>query len=81
MQKELQELLEGKGIVKKLYKQISLSEIENNTDIFCSLLVFAGYLNPCLANDEEKDNEIFVIEINPRASRTVPYLSKALVYH
>jgi Predicted AAA-ATPase/PD-(D/E)XK nuclease superfamily len=54
MQKELQELLEGKGIVKKLYKQISLSEIENNTDIFYSLLVFAGYLNPCLANDDEE---------------------------
>ncbi len=25
-----------------------------------------------------KDNDIFVIEVNPRASRTVPYLSKAL---
>jgi carbamoyl-phosphate synthase large subunit len=25
-----------------------------------------------------KDNKLFVIEVNPRASRTIPYLSKAL---
>jgi len=46
--------LEGKGIVKKLYKQISLSDINDNHDIFYSLLVFAGYLNPMLANDDEE---------------------------
>ncbi len=44
MQEDLQELLEGRGIVKKLYKQISLGQIEHNKDIFYSLLVFAGYL-------------------------------------
>jgi Predicted AAA-ATPase/PD-(D/E)XK nuclease superfamily len=54
IQEELQELLEGRGIVKKLYKQISFKEIENNTDIFYSLLVFAGYLNPSLANDDDE---------------------------
>jgi hypothetical protein len=53
-QEELQLLLEGKGIVKKIYKQISLKEIENNSDIFYSLLVFAGYLNPSLANDDDE---------------------------
>ncbi|WP_341764095.1 AAA family ATPase [Candidatus Tisiphia endosymbiont of Beris chalybata] len=51
IQKDLQELLVGKGIIKKLYKQISLSEIEEDEDIFYSLLVFAGYLNPAIADD------------------------------
>ena len=54
IQNDLQILLEGKGIVKKIYKQISFKEIENNTDIFYSLLVFAGYLNPNLANDDDE---------------------------
>ncbi|WP_375326450.1 AAA family ATPase [Candidatus Tisiphia endosymbiont of Nemotelus uliginosus] len=55
MQEDLQELLEGRGIVKKLYKQISLGQIEHNKDILYSLLVFAGYLNPALANDNPED--------------------------
>ena len=25
-----------------------------------------------------KDNEIYIIEVNPRASRTVPFISKAI---
>ena len=63
MQEDLQSLLEGKGIVKKLYKQISLGDIKRNRDIFYSLLVFAGYLNPMLANDDDED---------PRYSLTIP---------
>lgn len=63
MQEDLQSLLEGRGIVKKLYKQISLGDIERNRDIFYSLLVFAGYLNPILANDDEED---------PRYRLTIP---------
>ncbi|WP_375327138.1 AAA family ATPase [Candidatus Tisiphia endosymbiont of Nemotelus uliginosus] len=55
IQEDLQELLEGRGIVKKLYKQISLGQIEHNKDILYSLLVFAGYLNPCLANDNPEE--------------------------
>ncbi len=55
IQEDLQELLEGRGIVKKLYKQISLGQIEHNKDILYSLLVFAGYLNPALANDDPED--------------------------
>ncbi len=51
IQKDLQKLLIGNGIIKKLYKQISLSEIEEDEDIFYSLLVFAGYLNPAIADD------------------------------
>lgn len=63
IQEDLQLLLEGDGIVKKLYKQISLLEINDNPDIFYSLLVFAGYLNPMLANDDEED---------PRYRLTIP---------
>ncbi len=51
IQEDLQELLVGKGIIKKLYKQISLGEIDEDEDIFYSLLVFAGYLNPAIADD------------------------------
>ena len=54
IQGDIQELLEGQGILKKLYKQISLGDIHSNKDIFYSLLVFAGYLNPWLANDDEE---------------------------
>ena len=28
-----------------------------------------------------KDGELFLIEVNPRASRTVPFVSKATAYH
>ncbi len=63
IQEDLQELLEGRGIVKKLYKQISLGQIEHNKDILYSLLVFAGYLNPALANDNPED---------PRYHLTIP---------
>ncbi|WP_341764119.1 AAA family ATPase [Candidatus Tisiphia endosymbiont of Beris chalybata] len=63
IQEDLQELLEGRGIVKKLYKQISLGQIEHNKDILYSLLVFAGYLNPYLANDNPE---------NPRYHLTIP---------
>ncbi|WP_375326847.1 AAA family ATPase [Candidatus Tisiphia endosymbiont of Nemotelus uliginosus] len=51
IQEDLQALIVGKGIIKKLYKQISLGELEEDEDIFYSLLVFAGYLNPYLADD------------------------------
>lgn len=63
IQMDLQDLLEGRGIVKKLYKQTSLGDIENNRDIFYSLLVFAGYLNPMLTNGDEED---------PRYRLTIP---------
>ena len=28
-----------------------------------------------------QDDQIYVIEVNPRASRTVPFVSKAMAYH
>ncbi len=55
IQEDLQSLLEGKGIVKRLYKKISLGEIEDDPNIFYSLLLFAGYLNPLLADDNPED--------------------------
>ncbi|WP_341750067.1 AAA family ATPase [Candidatus Tisiphia endosymbiont of Sialis lutaria] len=63
VQEDLQNLLEGKGIVKKLYKQISLGEIEDNPNIFYSLLLFAGYLSPLLADDNPE---------TPRYRLTIP---------
>ena len=55
IQDDLQELLLGNGLVKELYKQVSFLDIETNYDIFYSLLVFAGYLNAVIANDDIED--------------------------
>ncbi|WP_375331231.1 AAA family ATPase [Candidatus Tisiphia endosymbiont of Oplodontha viridula] len=63
IQEDLTKLLEGEGIVGKLYKQISLEEIEDNQNIFYSLLLFTGYLNATLANDNKED---------PRYCLTIP---------
>ncbi|WP_341763226.1 AAA family ATPase [Candidatus Tisiphia endosymbiont of Melanophora roralis] len=63
IQEDLTKLLEGEGIVRKLYKQISLEEIEDNQNIFYSLLLFTGYLNATLANDNKED---------PRYCLTIP---------
>ncbi len=45
---ELQTLLRGESVTKRLYKQIDFNQIKENKDLFYSLLVFAGYLNPTL---------------------------------
>lgn len=55
LQNDLQTLLEGGEIIKRIYKQISLLEIETNSDIFFSLLLFAGYLNAEKASDDEEE--------------------------
>lgn len=54
IQEDLHSLLEGNGIIKKLYQQVSFEDIKADLDIFFSLLVFAGYLNPILINDDEE---------------------------
>lgn len=54
IQQDLQRLLENKKVTKYLYKQISLTDINNNKDVFFSLLVFAGYLNAALDNSDEE---------------------------
>ncbi|HJD57642.1 MAG TPA: ATP-binding protein [Rickettsia endosymbiont of Sericostoma sp. HW-2014] len=63
VQEDLNKLLEGKAIVKKLYKQISFADLEDNPNVFYSLLLFAGYLSPLLANDNKED---------PRYSLSIP---------
>ena len=58
----------------------SLSEVIQET-ISKQAIAFAKELNIIgLMNIQYavKDNEIFIIEVNPRASRTVPFISKAI---
>ena len=71
IQEDIQDLLEGRGLTKKLYKQVSLNEIETNDTILYSLLVFAGYLNPVLANDDDE---------NPLYNLTIPNKEVRYIY-
>ena len=52
----------------------TLAEVKRYTDIFAKRLHVVGLMNLQLA---VKDGEIWMIEVNPRASRTVPFVSKA----
>ncbi|MBX9890047.1 MAG: AAA family ATPase [Amoebophilaceae bacterium] len=76
IQADVQELLEGKGIIKQLYKQIALVDIDSNKDIFYSLLLFSGYLNPSLANDNEED-PVYRLTIPNKEVRGI-YVEKVL---
>ncbi len=49
-------------------------EIEKQTQALAKKLKVTGLLNIQFA---VRDSEIYVIEVNPRASRTIPYVSKA----
>jgi carbamoyl-phosphate synthase large subunit len=51
-----------------------IKEIENQTKKLALALKIKGFMNIQFAI---KKDEIFVIEVNPRASRTVPFVSKA----
>ena len=55
-------------------KEDILKEIKNQTRKLALSLKVKGFLNIQYAI---KKDEIFVIEVNPRASRTVPFVSKA----
>ena len=55
-------------------KQSLLAELKNQTKKLALALNVVGFLNIQFAI---KNDEIFVIEVNPRASRTVPFVSKA----
>lgn len=56
IQAELQTLLKGQSLTRKIYQQIAFDQIqENNRDIFYSLLLFTGYLNPEKVNDDPRD--------------------------
>ncbi len=55
-------------------KPFLIKEIENQTKKLALALRVKGFMNIQFAI---KNDEIFVIEVNPRASRTVPFVSKA----
>jgi carbamoyl-phosphate synthase large subunit len=51
-----------------------LVEIERQTEAMAKALQVVGLMNVQYA---VKDGEVFVLEVNPRASRTVPFVAKA----
>ncbi len=55
-------------------KPFLIKEIENQTKKLALALKVRGFMNVQFAIKQDK---IFVIEVNPRASRTVPFVSKA----
>ena len=55
-------------------KPFLIKEIENQTKKLALSLKVKGFMNIQFAI---KNDKIFVIEVNPRASRTVPFVSKA----
>ena len=55
-------------------KKNLIKEIESQTKKLALAIKVKGFINIQFAI---KDDEIFVIEVNPRASRTVPFVSKA----
>jgi carbamoyl-phosphate synthase large subunit len=52
-----------------------LADIRRITRKICAALGVVGLMNLQLA---VKDDEVYVLEANPRASRTIPYVSKAI---
>ena len=52
----------------------TIAEVRRYTEIFAKRLHVVGLMNLQLA---VKDGEVWMIEVNPRASRTVPFVAKA----
>jgi carbamoyl-phosphate synthase large subunit len=52
-----------------------VNEIKRQTKLLAKELKVLGLINIQFA---VKDNEIYILEVNPRASRTVPFVSKAI---
>ena len=52
-----------------------IAEIERQTDLLARALEVRGLMNIQFA---VKDGEVYLIEVNPRASRTVPFVAKAI---
>ncbi|MAW99641.1 MAG: carbamoyl phosphate synthase large subunit [Sphingomonas sp.] len=52
-----------------------IEEIERQTDALARALKVRGLMNIQFA---VKDGEVYLIEVNPRASRTVPFVAKAI---
>ena len=51
-----------------------IAEIERQTEAMAKALQVVGLMNVQYA---VKDGEVYVLEVNPRASRTVPFVAKA----
>jgi len=54
-----------------------VEEIKRQTKLIASFLRVKGLINLQFA---VKDGEVYVLEVNPRASRTVPFVSKSIGY-
>jgi carbamoyl-phosphate synthase large subunit len=52
-----------------------VSEVKRQTELLAISLKVVGLMNVQFAI---KDNEIYLIEVNPRASRTVPFVAKSI---
>ena len=55
--------------------EATLAEIKRQTELLARALDVVGLMNVQFAI---KDGEIFVLEVNPRASRTVPFVAKVI---
>ena len=54
--------------------ELVLKKIVSQTKIIAKSLQVKGFMNIQFAI---KDNELFILEVNPRGSRTIPFVSKA----
>ena len=54
--------------------ELILKKIVNQTKIIAKSLKVKGFMNIQFAI---KDNKLFILEVNPRGSRTIPFVSKA----
>ena len=52
-----------------------MSQIEKITQLIIKKLKIIGFINIQYAI---KDQKVYVLEVNPRASRTVPFISKSI---
>ena len=52
-----------------------VAEIERQAEALAQALGVCGLMNVQMA---VKDGEVFILEVNPRASRTVPFVAKAI---
>jgi len=60
--------------------KFTLEKVKNWTKLIANKLNVVGLINLQFAvtNLNNKENELFILEANPRASRTVPFVSKAI---
>jgi carbamoyl-phosphate synthase large subunit len=55
----------------------TIQEIRRQTEVLANALEVKGLMNVQMA---VKDGEVYIIEVNPRASRTVPFVGKTIGY-